>query len=157
MRKGKWPGKSHKVGLWSEKVLTGGVGWEEARALRRKNGLGNGYLVGEEMVEGNELDRRASGRSRSRSRRRRGERERQRGDQRVSGYGNGNVTGSGRASRRVSSRPRSGGQQPDTPVTPIEQVHHQPPMQEAARVTSSGTQRSRNSRRYEGGGTYEIP
>lgn len=157
MRKGKWPGKPSKAGVWSEKVLTGGVGWEGARALRRKNGLGNGYLVGEEMVEGNDLDRRMSGRSRSRSRSRRGERERQGRSQRVSGYSNGNGIGSGRSSRRVSSRPRSGGQQPITPVTPTEQIHSQPPMQEAARVTSFGTQRSRNSRRYEGGGTYEIP
>ena len=35
-RNGQYPGKPHKAGIWSERVLTGGVGWDEADRLKDK-------------------------------------------------------------------------------------------------------------------------
>lgn len=35
-RNGQYPGKPHKAGIWSERVLTGGVGWDEADHLKDK-------------------------------------------------------------------------------------------------------------------------
>jgi len=34
VRKGKWPGHPGLPGIWSEKVLTGGAGWDEAQDLK---------------------------------------------------------------------------------------------------------------------------
>lgn len=34
VRQGKWPGKPHKAGIRSEKVLTGGAGWKGAETLK---------------------------------------------------------------------------------------------------------------------------
>lgn len=61
-RKGKYPGKPHKWGIHSEKVLTGGVGWEAAEDLK----VGRKVYVDE--GEGGRLSGRLSGRSRSRNR-----------------------------------------------------------------------------------------
>lgn len=46
VRKGRWPGHPGLPGIWSEKVLTGGAGWEEARDLkegRRRVGVLEGF------------------------------------------------------------------------------------------------------------------
>lgn len=71
VRRGKWPGKPHKPGIWSERVLTGGAGWEEAERLKKANGRkSTAYVNG--MPGDSPISRRSSGRSgRDSSRRRR--------------------------------------------------------------------------------------
>lgn len=126
VRNGKWPGKPRKTGVWSEKVLTGGAGWERAAELKGEKivaGTGGG---GVNEGYGSDFDNR---RRRSRSKR----------DSRGVG---GNGYGSKRSSKRMSGV-QSGTQEPNGAQTYV-----QTPMQEMGRVTSAGTQGSRNSRRF---------
>lgn len=141
-RRGQWPGSSRKAGVWSEKVLTGGIGFEEARALRRKSRLA--YVDDEYRDKDSDFD---SGPVSRRSSRRSDKRR----SQRASAYGNGGRSDrtsgieSRSSSRRVSTRPQSGIQRPQQyPV--VTQTSTEPPMQNLGRVTSSRTQGSRTSR-----------
>jgi len=72
-RNGKYPGKPHKWGIHSEKILTGGLGWEGAEDLKLGKQVEGGSIVGSMRPRSrNRASRRGSKRSgrsgRSRSR-----------------------------------------------------------------------------------------
>lgn len=69
-RRGRYPGKSHKAGIWSERVLTGGIGWKEADRLKNKS------VKNSEKSDGGDMGTATLGRT-STERSQRGTRKRQ--------------------------------------------------------------------------------
>ena len=61
VRNGRYPGRPHKPGIYSEKVLTGGVGWEDAERLK----TGRGRKVDESGRSSRRTSRRRSRSARS--------------------------------------------------------------------------------------------